>query len=413
MFVPRLASNELPEMEPSACASLVIAMKEDPANPYPLPVDNLDIERLKETITDERDLYHVAFNDGLSFFNSERLAPIASKYDTRFAYYLLWLLQQPDLPPKYRAKCHLVLGAGNFNTHYHAQMAVRLIAKLQPQRKLLVRSKKDSEEIKGLAKWAAITLKNTEVRWGKRKQTAESVARSEELVRDEWKTRWMATDTVMWFRREIALQQARNVKNEKMRRKREGKESEKEEKSEIKESARKETKGGSKRLRLKRITGKDFTLIAASKAAMRGATILKATDDKTKELNQYSLMAIVGEAGDTSRKLDLVFRAVHFAEYIQANIQLYSMRNDADLGPSAVANFVRGELAKSLRSRKPYTVNLLLGGMDPITKKPSLYWLDYLAALAPLPYAAHGYAQYAATFSRTQPDMRHLLTRRS
>ena len=70
------------------------------------------------------------------------------------------------------------------------------------------------------------------------------------------------------------------------------------------------------------------------------------------------------------------------------------MRNDTDLGPPAVASFVRGELASSLRSRHPYTVNLLLGGMDPITKQPHLYWLDYLASLAPLPYAAHGYAQY-------------------
>ena len=149
------------------------------------------------------------------------------------------------------------------------------------------------------------------------------------------------------------------------------------------------------------ITGKDFTLIATSKAAMRGATILKASDDKTKELNKHTLMAFSGEAGDTGRRPGRKSRGVatdnllqvQFAEYIQANIQLYSMRNDADLGPSAVANFVRGELAKSLRSKKPYTVNLLLGGMDPITKKPSLYWLDYLAALAPLPYAAHGYAQ--------------------
>ena len=98
-----------------------------------------------------------------------------------------------------------------------------------------------------------------------------------------------------------------------------------------------------------------------------------------------------------------IFLAVQFAEYIQANIKLYSMRNDTDLGPSAVANFVRGELARSLRSRKPYTVNLLLGGMDPITKKPSLYWLDYLAALAPLPYAAHGYAQYVSVLSETLP----------
>ncbi|KAJ4306468.1 Proteasome subunit beta type-4 [Collariella sp. IMI 366227] len=119
------------------------------------------------------------------------------------------------------------------------------------------------------------------------------------------------------------------------------------------------------------ITGKDFTLIAASKAAMRGATVLKASDDKTRQLNKHTLMAFSGEAGDT----------VQFAEYIQANAQLYSMRNETDLSPSALAHFVRGELASSLRSRKPYNVNLLLGGVDPITHKPSLYWLD-------------GYAQY-------------------
>ena len=116
---------------------------------------------------------------------------------------------------------------------------------------------------------------------------------------------------------------------------------------------------------------------------MRGATILKASDDKTRQLNASTVMAYSGEAGDT----------VQFAEFIQANIALYTMRNETDLGPSAVASFVRGELARSLRSRNPYNVNLLLGGMDPITKEPSLYWLDYLASCAKLPYAAHGYAQ--------------------
>ncbi|KAF1996116.1 N-terminal nucleophile aminohydrolase [Amniculicola lignicola CBS 123094] len=132
------------------------------------------------------------------------------------------------------------------------------------------------------------------------------------------------------------------------------------------------------------ITGKDFTIIAASKAAMRGATVLKASDDKTRALNSHSLMAFSGEAGDT----------VQFAEFIQANIQLYSMRNSMELSPSATANFVRGELASALRSRRPYTVNLLLGGYDEIADKPTLYWIDYLASLAPVPYAAHGYAQY-------------------
>jgi 20S proteasome subunit beta 4 len=32
---------------------------------------------------------------------------------------------------------------------------------------------------------------------------------------------------------------------------------------------------------------------------MRGATILKASDDKTRELNSHTLMAFSGEAGDT------------------------------------------------------------------------------------------------------------------
>lgn len=85
---------------------------------------------------------------------------------------------------------------------------------------------------------------------------------------------------------------------------------------------------------------------------------------------------------------------MQFAEFIQANIQLYTMRNDTELSPAAAANFVRGELAHSLRSRNPYTVNLLLGGLDPVSQKPSLYWVDYLASLAAVPYAAHGYAQY-------------------
>ena len=85
---------------------------------------------------------------------------------------------------------------------------------------------------------------------------------------------------------------------------------------------------------------------------------------------------------------------VQFAEYVQANIQLYSMRNDTNLGPDATASFIRTELARSLRSRNPYTVNLLLGGFDERANKPRLYWIDYLASAAPLPYAAHGYAQY-------------------
>ncbi|RPA83554.1 proteasome-domain-containing protein [Ascobolus immersus RN42] len=134
------------------------------------------------------------------------------------------------------------------------------------------------------------------------------------------------------------------------------------------------------------ITGKDFTIIAASKAAVRGITILKAEDDKTRALNQHTLMAYSGEAGDT----------VQFAEYIQANVALYGMRTNLtqELSPPAVANFVRNQLATSLRSRNAKHVNLLIGGFDPVKKTPHLYWMDYLAAKAEVPYAAHGYAAY-------------------
>jgi 20S proteasome subunit beta 4 len=49
------------------------------------------------------------------------------------------------------------------------------------------------------------------------------------------------------------------------------------------------------------IAGKDFVILAASKAAMRGPTVLKAEDDKTRQLNKHTLMAFSGESGDTGR----------------------------------------------------------------------------------------------------------------
>lgn len=143
----------------------------------------------------------------------------------------------------------------------------------------------------------------------------------------------------------------------------------------------------------------DSVIIATSRAATRGISILKATDDKTRILNKHNLVAYTGEAGDT----------VQFAEYIQANIQLYLMReNDVELSPKATASFVRNQLATSIRSRKPYQVNVLLAGFDTRTGAPSLNWIDYLGTQVELPYAAHGYAAFYCTslFDRHyRPDM--------
>lgn len=143
----------------------------------------------------------------------------------------------------------------------------------------------------------------------------------------------------------------------------------------------------------------DATIIATSKAATRGISVLKDTDDKTRQLNTHNLIAYTGESGDT----------VQFAEYVQANIQLYSMReNDLELSPKATASFVRNQLANSIRSRKPYQVSVLIGGFDTKTSTPSLNWIDYLGTQVELPYGAHGYAAFYCTslFDRHyRPDM--------
>lgn len=142
----------------------------------------------------------------------------------------------------------------------------------------------------------------------------------------------------------------------------------------------------------------DSVILASSKAVTRGISVLKDSDDKTRQLSPHTLMSFAGEAGDT----------VQFAEYIQANIQLYSIREDYELSPQAVSSFVRQELAKSIRSRKPYQVNVLIAGYDKKKNKPELYQIDYLGTKVELPYGAHGYSGFY-TFSildrHYRPDM--------
>ncbi|AMD21930.1 HFR075Wp [Eremothecium sinecaudum] len=142
----------------------------------------------------------------------------------------------------------------------------------------------------------------------------------------------------------------------------------------------------------------DSVILASSKAVTKGISVIKATDDKALQLSPHCLLSFSGESGDS----------VQFAEYIQANMQLYIIRENYELSPQAQASFVRNELAKSLRSRKPFQVNVLVGGYDLRKEKPELYQIDYLGVKVELPYAAHGYAGFY-TFSlldhHYRPDM--------
>ena len=80
---------------------------------------------------------------------------------------------------------------------------------------------------------------------------------------------------------------------------------------------------------------------ATNKAAVRGVTVLNQTDDKSRTLNRHNLLIFAGESGDT----------IQFAEYVQANVQLYGMRHEIDLNSDAVAAFTRRQMSDNLRTR--------------------------------------------------------------
>ena len=155
------------------------------------------------------------------------------------------------------------------------------------------------------------------------------------------------------------------------------------------------------------LTGKGYVLVAADTTAAHSIIKVKSDVDKIKELGSHLLMAYSGEPGTFRRCItrlrcvvtDCLFYSgdtVQFAEYIERNIRLYQIRNSYALRPQSAASWIRRSLAESLRSRHPYSVNLLLGGYDISSYTPHLYWVDYLGTLAEVPFAAHGYGSYFA-----------------
>ncbi|KAI2799327.1 hypothetical protein RDWZM_001994 [Blomia tropicalis] len=125
----------------------------------------------------------------------------------------------------------------------------------------------------------------------------------------------------------------------------------------------------------------DFVLLAADRINIWSIMAIKHDMNKIKNLSDNLIMGVIGEQGDS----------VQFSEFISKNIQLYKMRNDYELSPTAAATYIQRNLAHYLRSRTPYHVNLLVAGYDTVTNKPELHYLDYLATSTPVPYAAHGY----------------------
>jgi len=128
----------------------------------------------------------------------------------------------------------------------------------------------------------------------------------------------------------------------------------------------------------------DFVLLAADTIDARSIVVMKHDENKFFPLSGKLLMAVSGEAGDTSQ----------FSDFIAKNVQLYKMKNEYELSPKAAAHFTRRNLAEALRSQDRYNVNILMAGYDDVEKKAHLFYMDYLATMAELPYCAHGYGGY-------------------
>ncbi|KAJ3982347.1 20S proteasome subunit [Lentinula detonsa] len=134
------------------------------------------------------------------------------------------------------------------------------------------------------------------------------------------------------------------------------------------------------------LTGKGYVIVASDTTAARSIVKMKTDEDKIKVVSPHLLMSYSGEPGDT----------IQFAEYVERNLRLFHIRNNYSLRPSAAASWIRRSLAQSLRSRKPYSVNLMLGGYDVTIDSPHLYWIDYLGTMTEVPFGAHGYGSYFA-----------------
>eukprot|EP01095_Lingulamoeba_sp_RSL-Kostka_P005025 TRINITY_DN1634_c3_g1_i1.p1 TRINITY_DN1634_c3_g1~~TRINITY_DN1634_c3_g1_i1.p1 ORF type:complete len:204 (-),score=64.75 TRINITY_DN1634_c3_g1_i1:59-670(-) len=130
------------------------------------------------------------------------------------------------------------------------------------------------------------------------------------------------------------------------------------------------------------LVGSNFTLIAADVSKARSIVVMNRKTDKIIKLDGHKMIAYSGEPGDDK----------NFCDYIEKNISFYRFKTGIPLSTHAAANFTRKTLNESLR-KKPYMVNILMGGYDD-GAGPSLYYMDYLGNMQKLNYAAHGHASF-------------------
>ncbi|KAJ9454314.1 Proteasome subunit beta type-2 [Diplonema papillatum] len=135
---------------------------------------------------------------------------------------------------------------------------------------------------------------------------------------------------------------------------------------------------------------KDHVLVASSGSTAFYYMELTPKEDKVAVLDKYKVAAATGGQGDRT----------HLFDYIRCSMKAQQVEKGQYHTTTAVANFLRLHMAESLRSRGGmYQVNCMVAGYDVHQSEndadsvtgPSLYWVDYLAAMNKVNFGAHGY----------------------
>ncbi|KAH8403016.1 hypothetical protein KR222_003157 [Zaprionus bogoriensis] len=127
------------------------------------------------------------------------------------------------------------------------------------------------------------------------------------------------------------------------------------------------------------IKGADFVMLACDTMQAKSVIFMKDDQSKLHRLSEFSMLAAVGDGGDT----------LQFTDYIAKNLQLYKINNGYHLSPRAAAHFTRKNLADYIRTNTRYQVSMLLAGYD-ATEGHDLHFIDSYGAAQSINHAGHG-----------------------
>lgn len=146
---------------------------------------------------------------------------------------------------------------------------------------------------------------------------------------------------------------------------------------------------------------KDSVLISAPETLLRGATVLIDTHKAIIPLHHDSntLLGIEGDPSDCDAVIESVQRVNSF----------HRIQFGADLELHSLALHCARLIHSNLRENSRLSCQLLLGGVNPVTKSPELYWVDNVGALQRVKYGAHGQEMPLVLSLMDQLDREHCI----